>query len=310
MVEEILSKKNLNKIFKNPWAIATIILVIALVVVLFANPFPGVSKNKAGEDVVAFLNSQTGGGVELIEINTKDSLYEVLVDFQGQQIPVYITNDGKYLVQGLVPLSTAQTNPNTNPNPQPQDIPKSDKPTVELVITSHCPYGLQGTKGILPVYELLGNKIDSSIRYFNIPSHGEKEEIEAKRAVCIREQQPEKFLDYLACYVKAGESESCLKETNIDETKLNSCLTNNIGDYYSGTSEIGLNTGSSPTLIINGQEVNSGRSASAYLDTICQAFTEGNIPAACSETLSSTTPSSGFGYSASGAGAASAAATC
>ena len=52
----------------------------------------------------------------------------------------------------------------------------------------------------------------------------------------------------------------------------------------------------SPTLVINGAIVQSGRSSAAFLDTICQAFTEGSVPELCAGELDSANPAPGFGW--------------
>ena len=39
--------------------------------------------------------------------------------------------------------------------------PKKEKPEVELFVMSHCPFGTQIEKGMLPVARLLGDKIIS-----------------------------------------------------------------------------------------------------------------------------------------------------
>jgi len=47
---------------------------------------------------------------------------------------------------------------------------------------------------------------------------------------------------------------------------------------------------------VNGQIVQSGRSSAAYLDTICQAFTDESVPELCGGTLDDTNPAPGFGW--------------
>jgi len=58
------------------------------------------------------------------------------------------------------------------------------------------------------------------------------------------------------------------------------------------------NVGGSPTLVINGVQVNSARDPASYLDTICKAFSDGSVPTECGQTLSSTAYGAGFGYTA------------
>lgn len=62
----------------------------------------------------------------------------------------------------------------------------------------------------------------------------------------------------------------------------------------------------SPTLVINGQEVSSGRDAASLLSTICTAFN--NAPSECQTDLPSEQPTPGFGTGT--VAAASAAAEC
>ena len=54
--------------------------------------------------------------------------------------------------------------------------------------------------------------------------------------------------------------------------------------------------GGSPTLVINGETVNSARDPQSYLDVVCSAFN--NEPSECSQSLSTTSYSAGFGYDA------------
>jgi hypothetical protein len=63
--------------------------------------------------------------------------------------------------------------------------------------------------------------------------------------------------------------------------------------------------GGSPTLVINGKTVETGRDSATLLSTICAAFN--NQPAECKTTLSNETPAPGFG---TGTTAGSAAASC
>ena len=62
------------------------------------------------------------------------------------------------------------------------------------------------------------------------------------------------------------------------------------------------NVGGSPTLIINGTEVTSGRDSASLLKTICSAFNE--QPEECKATLSSNTPTAGFGEGTTNSGSA------
>jgi len=295
---------------KNPWIISTIILGIVVLVLLFfvlKGTITGsvISEEKAGKAVVDWANSQTGGGVELIKVEEEYGLYKVIVSYKSQSIPLYVTKDGKTLVQGVLSLDSESNEKSQSQNENPQ-APKSDKPKVELFVMSYCPYGTQAEKGIIPVFELLKDKIDSSIRFVHYVMHGDKETQENFRQICIREEQSDKFLNYLKCFLEDANYSKCLTEAGINTVSLEDCIENRVEDYYKVDSDLsqGYGVRGSPTLVINGQIISSGRSSSAFLDTICSGFND--TPEECSEELSSNTPSPGFGYKYSTSGSATA----
>lgn len=296
-----------NNFFKNPWVIVSIILAV-VVIILLIKSFGGVSTGvtvsgeDAGAKLVEFLNSRTGGGVEYLSFEELGGdLYAVTVSYNGQDIPVFITKDGEYFVQGAVPIDDAGVVPNNPQQPQqPVEVTKSDKPKVELFVMTHCPYGTQAEKGYLPAINKLGDKIDSSVKFVHYFLH-DPENAETPVQICIREEQGDKFNDYLACFLEDGDSARCLTKTGIDQTKLDACIANNYDALYAVDSELsqGYGVQGSPTLVINGQIISSGRSSAAMLETICSAFN--TAPEECDAVLSAENPSPGFGYSTSAA---------
>jgi len=292
-----------TKVRKNPWILSSLVLGLIIIIMLILN-FTGIggaiSGNTAGENLVSYLNSITGGGVEYISYEDLGSIYLVLVKYQEKEIPVYITKDGQYFVQSVVPLTA--TTQDTQQQPQ-QNIPKSDKPVVELFVMSYCPYGTQAEKGILPAVSLLGNKIDFKLRFVHYLMHGEQEDLENKRELCIREQEGQVVLNkYLVCILDSDDPYSpkdpaaCEKEAGINNAKLQTCLNTKADDYFASDSALsqGYGVQGSPTLIINGVQSSAGRSPQSYLQGICDAFN--TKPSECSQTLSTASPSAGFGY--------------
>ena len=127
-----------KKIRENPWIISTVVLcVLVVIMLLFGTSATGnvVSEKKASDNLINFLNEQTGGGVSYVSSESEGLMYKVTVLYNSQEIPVYVTKDGKYYVQPT-PL-TSQDSGDSNSNVQ--DIPKSDKPEVELFVMSYCP---------------------------------------------------------------------------------------------------------------------------------------------------------------------------
>jgi len=299
-----------SKIRENPWKVTSAFLGLACLILLILVLRPGITANvvsgtDAGDKLIDYLNSRVGGGVEYLSYTDLGNLYQISVKYKGETLPVYVTKDGKYFVQSISPITGQVIQTQTPEQPQPQDIPKSDVPKVELFVMTHCPYGTQAEKGIIPVFKELGNEIDGKIRFVHYFMHGDKEEKETYRQVCIREEQSSKFLDYLSCFLEDGDSERCLSETGINTVTLDTCIKQRAEDYYEQDSKLSqsYDVRGSPTLIINGVQASSSRSPAAFLSTICSAFNE--EAEKCSSNLPSTTPSPGFGYGAGGAGTAS-----
>ena len=295
------SQSGIKTFFQNHWAVATVVLAVLLLLVLFTNMTGNaitgkvISEASASDTVLTYLNAQTGGGVELVDIQDAGALYEVTVTYQGQEIPVHITKDGQYF--GSMNLIPDLSDLESNSQPTPTEVPKSDKPVVELFIMTHCPYGTQAEKGIIPTIEALGNTIDAKIRFVHYFMH-EPEETETPIQVCIREEQPEKYLTYLREFLNKGDTNSAQTKAGIDKAKLNSCIANKADQYYADDSALSEDYGvqGSPTLVINGAQASSGRDSASYLNAICSAFTE--APTECDAVLSNTSPSPGFGYEA------------
>ncbi|MEK6757664.1 MAG: hypothetical protein AABX88_00910 [Nanoarchaeota archaeon] len=315
------NKDNLTEKFReNPWIVSTLILGIVALVLLVGNS--GLGKNVSGDDagakVIEFLNAQTGGGVEYVSFKDLGGLYELTVSYKGQEIPVYATKDGKYFVQGATELSSVKDNPPEKA--PPTEVPKTDKPTVELYVFTYCPYGTQAEKGIIPVAKLLGDKIDFKIRQIGA-MHGEYEKLEAERQLCIEKEYPTKFLDYVSEFISNSEIGDCggnadcvnpkidalYTKLGINKAKIESCITKDGEALYSAeeTNSRANGISGSPALMVNGVKSNAGRDSDSYLIGICNAFN--NAPSECDTELSNASPSPGFGGD---AGAGNSAASC
>lgn len=325
------SKKSGESIFKNYWAVAALVLAILLVLSLTLNsPATGsVSAETAAENLVEFAESQ-GASAEVVEVNDEGQFYEVVLSIEGQNLPLYVTKDGKSFTQQIIEFeesSETPATPSTPSEPAPTNVPQTAKPEVELFVMSICPYGTQAEKGIIPVVDLLGDKIDFKLRFVSYAMHDLPEVDENTVQYCIQQEEPEKLTEYLSCYLEENDPttwDACIDSVGINRAAVESCVdaTNEeyeILDLYADKStwsggrfpmypvEADLNTQygvrGSPTLVINGVQSNAGRSASSYLAGICAAFTD--APEECSEDLSSLgNPGPGFGFDAQGGAAA------
>jgi hypothetical protein len=313
---------------QNPWMLSTIVLGAVVLLLLFLGNFSGgvtgnvVSSDVVGDSLVEYLNTIADGDVVLVDVEDDGAMYLVTVEYKGEELPIYVTKDGEYYTPSLLPITgnAVSDSPTTN-TPAAAEVVKSDNPEVELFVMTHCPYGTQAEKGFLPAYDALKETgADISIKFVHYFLHkGEGEEPdETPRQICIREEQPDKFIKYLGCFLEGnGESpyvgkdpQTCMDEVGIDSTVIDDCISSGRADeYYAADSALSQQYGvqGSPTLVVNGAIVQSGRSAAAYVDTICSTFND--APEACvSADVSSVTPGPGFGFGS--VGEASAVASC
>ncbi|MDD5341121.1 MAG: hypothetical protein PHC97_01635 [Patescibacteria group bacterium] len=278
------------------------------------------SADEAKAKAVDFINKNlvaAGTTVTIDKVTEESGLYKLTVTVNGQSVDSYMTKDGtKFFTQAIdiaqVEKDNAQNSgQDTN---TAKEIPKNDKPVVELFVMSQCPYGTQIEKGIIPVVQALGSKIDFQIKFVDYAMHGDVEIKEEMNQVCIEKDFSKDYLTYLQCFLKAGDGASCLKEAKIDTAKLSTCvsaldkqysITANAADktkWSNGTyppfdvnkaDNVKYGVQGSPTLIINGVESQSARDSASLLSAICSGFN--TAPSGCSTKLSSDTPAAGFG---------------
>ncbi|MCK4650338.1 hypothetical protein KAT36_03845 [Candidatus Pacearchaeota archaeon] len=310
-------KKVLKNLSKNYWTISTIVLAVLLIATLLTGGLTGasISPEEAGQNVLKFAKQQ-GANAELISTSDDGSLYEIVLSIDGQEVPVYVTKDGKTLVPQPIPIEPKETA--TAPSqPTPTNIPKSDKPVVEAFVMSHCPYGTQIEKGLLPVIEVLKDKIDFELKFVYYVMHPSQGEVQEQlNEYCIQKEQGDKFNSYLTCFLEAGDGPGCLDSTGIDKTKLETCTTatdkefaiiENLNDkskWMNGrfpqfnihkADNEKYEVGGSPTLIINGVNAKVGRDSISLLNAICAAFE--NAPEECDTQFEAGQPTPGFGWS-------------
>lgn len=309
-----------EKIRENPWILSSLILGVLVLILLIAtfsgNLIGNVSKEKVGENVVDFLNNYVvqGGGITLdsVEENTKLGIYTVNVNSDGKTIPLSLSKDGQYIDLGVgimnidAYIKSLSASSSSITDTQTTEVPKSDKPSVELYVFAYCPYGLQMEKAMIPVAKLLGSSIDFKIRQIGA-MHGEYEKIEAKRQLCIEKNYKDKFLDYVLAFAEdtscSTGADACVtikvnalySKLGIDSSKINSCMISEGDSLYNAEVQNANSKGigGSPTLVINGVKTQSSRSEEAVKGVICEAFN--NVPSSCTQTLSTESPSAGFG---------------
>jgi hypothetical protein len=292
-----------NKFRENPWMLSTLIcgvLVLALLFVAINGGITGnISADVAGEKLLDFYESMGIQGLTLKSVKEVSGLYEVQFDYQGNTIPLYITKDGKAFTESLSPIES------DSPEKETANVPKSDKPNVELYIWSYCPYGVTALGPLAEVASLLKDSADFKVKLY-YAGHGDFEVQQNKIQACIQKLSPSNYWAYaktfadeiytkcsgdIACDLK--ESTTLMKSLGIDSSAILFCVdsqgeTLTDADYESAK-EKGVS--GSPTLVVNGVKVSASRTAEAYKGAVCSAFTDGKIPTECGETLSSSSTS-------------------
>lgn len=245
-------------------------------------------------------------------------LYKLSIDL-GYDEPVesYISKDGSLFFPQALNINEIREEDGSllDGEEMPEiEVPQTEKPKVELFVMTHCPFGTQMQKGILPVVKLLGDKIDFQQKYVDYAMKGEIELDENLLQYCIDKESPSEFMDYLDCFLVEGNTEKCLDENVSNQNSINSCVTNTNEEFKiteNFNSNVGFrgsfpgfdihkedvekyNVGGSPTLIINETEVQAFRDPASILNLVCSSFTE--KPAECDVPLPSDAPSPGFGY--------------
>jgi len=290
-----------------------------------------------------FINNnlmQPGNTVTIKEVVEEGGMYKVVVSMpNGQEINSYLSKDGKKFFPQVMDIEETKKEAAANsgdaaaaPEKSAADVPKKAKANVELFVMSHCPFGTQMEKGLLPVLDTLGDKVEFTLKFNDYAMHGEKELKEQLTQYCIQKEEPKKLLTYLKCFLggksgEASESDACIKSSGINASKIKTCaatvdtqykVSANFKDkatykgsfptfdvYKEDNAKYGV--GGSPTLVINGEKISSGRDPKTLMDTICAGFE--NAPDACKTEMASASPSAGFGFGESG-GDAAAAASC
>jgi len=275
------------------------------------------SAQEAAELGINFINENLlplNIKASLVEVvpSEEKSLYKFKVKIGEEEFFSYITKDGKILFPEGINLEEEIAGATGGGEEEVaescQDIPKTEKPLLEAFVVSYCPYGTQMQRILVEILKdipsLAGNiKINymGDIQGGKVTAmHGEEEAEENLRQICLREEQKDKSVNYLSCFLKAGESEECLAEVGIDEGKLSQCMQDSSkGLSYAREdfeAQDNYKVSGSPTLILNGETASEfnfgGRTAQAVKTLLCCGFTA--EPESCGKTLSEEQAAIGF----------------
>lgn len=312
---------------ENPWKIACIafIILFAASLVLGVSGAYGsfsdsslfsstVSKEATAQKMVDFIGANylaSGVSARLVNVTEVSGVYKVAIEYtssgDSQVSFVYMTRDGKLLFPTSYP-TTARTTSAVTAQSVEQSCSaqsKQESAMLEAFVVSSCPYGTQMQLVLADVVAGVPDLAKNiRVRYIGQVSngtvssmHGSNEAAENLRQICIREEQPDAYWQYVSCYINSSSSAECIRSTGIDLTRLTSCTTDPakgiiyaekdfaIADSYGATA--------SPTLILNGAKVSEfdfgGRNPEALKTLVCCGLS--TQPGSCTTTLSNVSTS-------------------
>ena len=262
------------------------------------------SAQDAANKAVSYINSLGGGsGASLIGVTEESGMYKIHIRIGQDEYESFVSKDGEILFRPGSYYYMDGSN-STNTGSTSTDVPKSDRPDVKIFVMSYCPGSLQVENMMLPVYDLLKDKIDIGIYFVDYAMHGKLEIDENLRQYCMQNENQSQYFDYLSCFINGGDSDSCIAESGIDTARLTSCVyatdaTYNITGQFNDQStwvhgdpvfnihkdlnELYGVTGS-PTIIINGVRVTvNPTTPENFKQIICSAFN--TSPEECSQAL-------------------------
>lgn len=220
----------LSRMRSNPWMVATIVLAVVLIVVLFMRPGMSSSVNEqtAGTKLVDYLNQQVqGGGVTLKDVSQEKGLFKVSVDYQGTAYPFYVTLDGSSYISTLSSFDgTGSTDTQTPSGPVEIDpakianAPVKGQATAPITIIEfsdyQCPFCERFYSDALP--QIVTEYIDTGkakLVYMNFPlSFHPEAEPAARAALCFEKVKGGSDGAYYDYHNKLFENQVSLSEAN------------------------------------------------------------------------------------------------
>lgn len=99
----------LGAVRQNPWMVSSIVLGVLLVAILVLGGAGitgnAVSEKEIEQTVMDYLGSKTPG-ISINAVEKESGLYKIILLYQGQEVPVYVTLDGKNLIAELIPIDS------------------------------------------------------------------------------------------------------------------------------------------------------------------------------------------------------------
>jgi hypothetical protein len=318
--------KNINR---NNILIAVAVIGIAVtggLIYFNSNPgfsFPaifGAPDSQIAKAAIDYINNNNlaSSPASLVSAAEESGLVKMKIKIGTTEFDSYATKDGKLLFPQAFNMGPKPADTSASPAASAQTaeqiiaaIQKSDKPTLEAFIVSRCPFGLQMQRMIAEAVKNVPSLAQYvKVEYFgsvsadgkSITSMHDSQTPEGKenlRQICIREEQPAKYWNYVSCQMKAsGTENSCEASTGVNSAALNACVSDPVRGVayakkdFAAADKYGVS--GSPTLILNGATIaeftsdnqpvfGSARSSDEIKTIVCDA--SNTQPGFCSTKL-------------------------
>ena len=289
---------------KKAWGTIIVTTILVLLLVWLGTWICGVVQQKKIEKDLPTIINYLGGGEmafkEITSIKKADGVFEFEFTFEeypDEPFISYITKGGKiFFVSGYM-MEDLQAEMDANGGSMSsgeatltcESVPKAAAPELTAYIVADCPYGTQMQSvmadAIATAPEIASN---FNVRYFFdqitadgltvTAMHGDAEAKENLRQICIREEQPTAFWDYVSCYAAGGATATCQTQTGINTANIEACMTSPSRGIAYGIEDNELAmahmVSGSPTLVINDETQISefdfgGRNAESLKSIVC-----------------------------------------
>lgn len=273
---------------KKYWKIATIILSVLLVAVLIKiSTEDDVSSQEAAAKALKFINDYMvkSGEATLLDVKEENEAYKITTSYQGQEIPIYVTKDGKLLFTNPIniDLPPQTLDPETPPvievSIDDDPVKGSDNASVTIIEFSdfQCQFCEKFYTQTLPSIEknyIETGKVKLVYRDFPLNFHQNAQKA-AEASECADEQN--KFWEY---HNKLFENQNTLditslkqyaKDLVLDASKFDNCLdSGQMASEVQKDFQDGTNYGVSgtPAFFINGRLVSGAQPFSAFKEII------------------------------------------
>ena len=152
-------------------------------------------------------------------------------------------------------------------------IARMGKPTLELFVMSHCPYGVQAEEKLIPIVKKFGDAIDFKLQFIAqekegtstqditpfISLHGYPEVAEDIRQLLIAQEYPDRYLDYILCRGKKLDKswEACAEKLGINVVKIQALFDTSeaaqlFHENIARAADLGIKA--SPTILVDGHK--------------------------------------------------------